>query len=72
MEIPHGPTPHPDEHSDDTFRMAVTIMAASVLVLFVLAVIPAFGLHLVIGVAALSGAGVLLLHRRHPHRGRGR
>ena len=72
MEIPHGPTPHPHEHGDDMFGMAVMMMAVSVFVLFVIAVIPALGLQLVGGFAALGGAAVLLLHGRLAHRDGGR
>ncbi len=72
MEIPHGPTPDPNEHGDDMFGMAVMMMAASVFVLSVIAVIPALGLQLVVGLAALGGAAVLVLHSRLAHRSRGR
>ena len=54
------------------FGMAVMMMAVSVFVLFVIAVIPALGLQLVGGLTALGGAAVLLLHGRLAHRGGGR
>ena len=66
MEIPHRPTPDPNEHGEDRFGMAVVMMAMSVLVLFVIGVIPVLGLQLV------GGAAVLLLHGRLAHRDGGR